>query len=73
MNIPVHWVLGRRGNWDHGTMMLAEDGILSPGSGRYIYANRLNASGDRGLFQRQSAGVGRDCQAGSKMPRDRVV
>lgn len=32
MNIPIHWVLGRRGNWDHGTMMLAEDGILSPGS-----------------------------------------
>ena len=32
MNIPIHWVLGRRGNWDHGTMMLAEEGVLSPGS-----------------------------------------
>lgn len=30
MKIPIHWALGRRGNWDHGTMMLAEDGELAP-------------------------------------------
>lgn len=27
--IPIHWPLARRGNWDHGTMMLAEDGLLA--------------------------------------------
>lgn len=32
MRIPIYWVDGRRGNWDHGTMMLAEEGLLSPGS-----------------------------------------
>lgn len=32
MTIPIHWIDNRRGNWDHGTMMLAEDGLLSPES-----------------------------------------